>query len=278
MPDSSRTCVAVYRRSVAASLEQVWENVHDWEHLPWLHRISFSSIELLDSGSWGWRARIGLQPPTSPQILLELVRNEHENRYVARTLEGPGAGTEIWTRLSENGDCTGVEVEFHLPDIPPERADAVGAVFVELYTRLWDEDEAMMVERTARLAELGGGASTGDSLELGTLAELRRRLPLVVRIGARRFRVIADGTELAVHACVCPHRLGPLDETEVVNGRIRCPWHGYEFDLRTGRSSDGRRLSLPPAPRLELDEATGTVRLTGFPGFLGPLDGVGERR
>ena len=47
------TRVAVYRRSVAASLERVWENVHDWEHLPWLHGESFHHIDLLDSGRWG---------------------------------------------------------------------------------------------------------------------------------------------------------------------------------------------------------------------------------
>ena len=32
------TSVATYRRRIGASLERVWENVHDWEHLPWLHR------------------------------------------------------------------------------------------------------------------------------------------------------------------------------------------------------------------------------------------------
>ena len=34
--------VAVYRRRIGASLERVWENVRDWEHLPWLHRQSFA--------------------------------------------------------------------------------------------------------------------------------------------------------------------------------------------------------------------------------------------
>ncbi|TMP97098.1 MAG: hypothetical protein E6L09_13880 [Verrucomicrobia bacterium] len=29
-----------------ASLERIWENVRDWEHLPWLHRRSFLDIQL----------------------------------------------------------------------------------------------------------------------------------------------------------------------------------------------------------------------------------------
>ena len=52
---SSLASVATYRRTVAASLERVVENVLDWEHLPWLHRASFSSVELVDAGESGWR-------------------------------------------------------------------------------------------------------------------------------------------------------------------------------------------------------------------------------
>jgi len=250
---------------VAATLERVWENVFDWEHLPWLHRGSFSSIELADSGTWGWRAEIGLQPAGSPPILLELVREPDEERYVSRTLAGPGAGSEIWTRLTPHGERTDVEVEFHLPGIAPERADAMGELFVGLYTRLWDEDEGMMVERSAQLARRVGATRTAPeptTLSLGPLAELRAGLPRSVDWGGVRYRIVALGEGLAVHACVCPHRLGPLDDAEVANGRIRCPWHGYEFDLRTGRSSDGRGLRLAPAPRLEIDPTTTEVRLT----------------
>ena len=39
--------VARYDRIVGASLERAWENVRDWEHLPWLHNRSFRSIELV---------------------------------------------------------------------------------------------------------------------------------------------------------------------------------------------------------------------------------------
>ena len=45
-----------------ASLPRVWENVHDWEHLPWLHRSTFCSIDLLGSGAWDKQALVGLQP------------------------------------------------------------------------------------------------------------------------------------------------------------------------------------------------------------------------
>jgi hypothetical protein len=114
---SELTSVAVYRRQIGASLERVWENVRDWEHLPWLHRESFASVALEQEGEFGWRVRVGLRSATEPAIRLELVA-ESERRYVARTLEGPGAATEIWTRLDPiDARRTDIEVEFLVPDV-----------------------------------------------------------------------------------------------------------------------------------------------------------------
>jgi nitrite reductase/ring-hydroxylating ferredoxin subunit len=258
--------VAVYERTVAASLDRTWENVLDWEHLPWLHRESFSSIDCRDAGDWGWRARVGLRPGGGGgEILLELVTERDALRYVARTLEGSGAGTEIWTRLSPRGEGeTGVAVSFHVPALPAAGAEALGAAFTKLYARLWDQDEAMMVRRSQRLAARqakGGGAAAVAPLALGRLASLRSRLPLVVELGGRPWRVVECGRELLAHAADCPHRLGPLDDVPLEAGCVRCPWHGYRFDVRTGASPDGRRLRLPPPPRVVVDAATSEVRL-----------------
>jgi nitrite reductase/ring-hydroxylating ferredoxin subunit len=264
LPVTPRLCVAVYRRRVRASLERVWENVHDWEHLPWLHAGSFSHIDLVDSGPWGWRAMIDLEPATGSALELELVRDANADRYVARTLAGPGAGTEIWTSLAPRGeDRTDIEVEFHVPGVAAADIAAVGAAFTQLYTRLWDEDEAMMRHRAERLlAHREPDVVEADDHDLGTLEELRARVPLIVEFGRRRFRIVADADELVLHACDCPHMFGPLDEARVEDGRLRCPWHGYEFELRGGASADGRGLRLRSAPRLLVDPLTDRVRLS----------------
>lgn len=34
---------------------------------------------------------------------------------------------------------------------------------------------------------------------------------------------------------VCPHANAPLHTGRVAHGVLRCPWHGWEFDLATGR-------------------------------------------
>ncbi len=33
----------------------------------------------------------------------------------------------------------------------------------------------------------------------------------------------------------CPHKGGPLQHGEIIDTRIRCPWHKYEFDVFTGK-------------------------------------------
>jgi hypothetical protein len=47
--------VATYDRLVLAPRARVWENVLDWEHLPYLHKTSFDYVELDAGGQWGWR-------------------------------------------------------------------------------------------------------------------------------------------------------------------------------------------------------------------------------
>jgi len=38
------------------------------------------------------------------------------------------------------------------------------------------------------------------------------------------------------HACgaLCPHQDGPLSEGWLEADAVVCPWHGFDFDLRTG--------------------------------------------
>jgi nitrite reductase/ring-hydroxylating ferredoxin subunit len=203
--------------------------------------------------------------------LIELVTERDRGRYVTRTLDGAGKGSEIWTRVStasraerplEHGE-TGIEVEFHVPDLPGLDRDSLGAGYTALYTRLWDEDESMMRQRQARIDERrrDAGGEGSAILELGPEDRVRARLPLTVDLGGRSFRVVALDGELVVHSAVCPHWLGPLEATPDSAGHVTCPWHGYRFDVRSGRSCDGRALKLSRPPRVEID-AHRMVRLT----------------
>ena len=60
-------------------------------------------------------------------------------------------------------------------------------------------------------------------------------------IGQRVALFNVEGNYYAI-GDTCTHRGGPLSEGEVDSTTVTCPWHGAQFDLRTG---DANR---PPAP------------------------------
>ena len=57
----------------------------------------------------------------------------------------------------------------------------------------------------------------------------------------------------------CPHQGGPLGEGSIeegVDGKcwIRCPWHGWEFDLATGDMVADRKFRLKKYDVVEKDD------------------------
>ncbi len=46
----------------------------------------------------------------------------------------------------------------------------------------------------------------------------------------------------------CPHRGGPLGDGFLEEGRVTCPWHGWQFDVRTGSSPLNPGLSVCSVP------------------------------
>ncbi len=43
-----------------------------------------------------------------------------------------------------------------------------------------------------------------------------------------------DGTFYALDG-VCPHQGGPLGQGQLCGTVVTCPWHGWQFDVRTGQ-------------------------------------------
>ena len=262
---SELALAATYTREVRAGIDRIWENVLDWEHLPALHEIYFNHVALIEIDRSGWRVELTKRPGTADRpMLLELQIDRARARYRVRTLAGDGAGTSIWTLLEALGPRrTAIEVRFYLPEHRPERLAALGEKYRSSYARLWDQDEAMMMRREA-LSALSATRSerSGASLPLGPLSELRRRLPFLVELDGEPFRILEleDGLLIA-HSTICPHWLGPLEEAVPENGMLRCPWHGYLFDLRTGESADGHLCGLARAPRVVIDPVTSEVTL-----------------
>jgi nitrite reductase/ring-hydroxylating ferredoxin subunit len=249
--------VGTYTRELPVSRERMYENALDWEHLPYLHRSSFARIECVEAGEWGWRARVWSRGnPERAPVLLELALDRKCRRWITRTLEGQGAGTEIWTHafpISERR--TDIVVDFFAPGVSPEGAAAAGKFLIELHTRLYDEDVWMMTERQRQLDLVHASAREAGAVRivLGAKSEVRARLPMLFELGGRVWRIVEAGGELIAHAAVCPHLLGPLSECALESGVIECPWHGYRFDVRSRECVSGTRCTLAPPPRLGVD-------------------------
>lgn len=46
----------------------------------------------------------------------------------------------------------------------------------------------------------------------------------------------------------CPHAGGPLGQGTLNGNYIVCPWHGYEFDCRTGLNEDDEYMRIQTFP------------------------------
>ncbi|WP_417393358.1 Rieske (2Fe-2S) protein [Gimesia sp.] len=61
-------------------------------------------------------------------------------------------------------------------------------------------------------------------------------------------RIIAlyhvDGAYYAMDG-VCPHAGGPLGEGALTGNIVTCPWHGWQFDVTTGKHCLNERLCHP---------------------------------
>jgi 3-phenylpropionate/trans-cinnamate dioxygenase ferredoxin subunit len=102
---------------------------------------------------------------------------------------------------------------------------------------------------------------TAVEIEVGAADDVRREGCRVVDVGGRPVGVISVGDDFYAIADRCPHMgasmctgsLGgtflPSEPHELVYGLdqrvVRCPWHGWEFDLESGRSLlEPRRYGL----------------------------------
>jgi nitrite reductase/ring-hydroxylating ferredoxin subunit len=74
---------------------------------------------------------------------------------------------------------------------------------------------------------------------LGDFSDLAEGEARPAFVGSERLAVVRFGGRLYALSNVCPHQNGPLGEGRVRDGYLECPWHGYQFDPRTGQSPPG---------------------------------------
>ena len=272
LPSFSQTVphIATYTRELPVSLTRMYENAIDGEHLPWLHSSSFSHLEILEQGNWGWRANANLVPKSYFNAMeLELRLDRDKNRWITRTLSGLGKGTEIWTHaipISEHQ--IKVIDDFYIPKLPRFLHALYRQQLLTTYSRLYDEDVWMMVTRQNQLNRKAAGKldQNDEPLILGIANDIEQRLPLDFDFNNHPYQLVKIVDEWIAYSRVCPHSLGPLDRPKIGDDGtsviVQCPWHGFRFDIKTRNCTSGAHCRLAPAPVIFDDKASGELWAT----------------
>jgi nitrite reductase/ring-hydroxylating ferredoxin subunit len=134
----------------------------------------------------------------------------------------------------------------------------------------------IMAARKASLArDATGGAMTEQFV--GRASEIKDGDRQIVRIGDTEVGVFKDAGEFYAYSNYCLHQGGPACEGLTIAGveeRLRedktsmglsfsetemhfvCPWHGYEYDMKTGECVSDRKLKLK---RYQVIERSGDI-------------------
>jgi nitrite reductase/ring-hydroxylating ferredoxin subunit/uncharacterized membrane protein len=99
----------------------------------------------------------------------------------------------------------------------------------------------------------------GEAVEVAAAGELKVGQMKLLHVGDRR--VVLARTEDGYVACDdrCTHKGGSLADGVLACGVITCPWHGSQFDAKTGKVKAGP--AEEPIRTYRVEEAGGRVRL-----------------
>jgi len=103
-------------------------------------------------------------------------------------------------------------------------------------------------------------AARGEWVDACSIDDIENGRGKAVCVGRERVGVFRFDGQVSAVANVCAHQGGPLGEGKIVDGCITCPWHGWQYRPRDGRSPppftekvatyrvrlDGRRVLIDP--------------------------------
>ena len=99
----------------------------------------------------------------------------------------------------------------------------------------------MVAARTRGLATGWAGDASIENMpfvKVGKLSDLPEDSVMEVGAGDDLYAICNVGGSLRALDGTCLHQGGPLGQGNIVDGRLVCPWHGWEWDCRTGENVD----------------------------------------
>lgn len=84
-----------------------------------------------------------------------------------------------------------------------------------------------------------------EFVRMARLDELPRGRSKEVEHGGRIYALFNVDGEISAIDGLCPHQGGPLADGSLDGTFVSCPWHGWEFCVRTGKSTLNAKLRQP---------------------------------
>ncbi len=82
-------------------------------------------------------------------------------------------------------------------------------------------------------------AKDAGGVDVGGVDDLQVDQMKLLRFGARRLVLARTAEGYVAFDDRCTHRGGPLSDGALACGVVQCPWHGSQFDVRTGAVKHG---------------------------------------
>ncbi len=95
---------------------------------------------------------------------------------------------------------------------------------------------------------------TGD---VGELTALPEATPTKMKAGINDLVVVRIGDTIHAMHNICAHAGGPLDQGQVVDGCVQCPWHGSRFRLADGHVRRGPSVYDQPSYEVRTTDSGG---------------------
>lgn len=88
----------------------------------------------------------------------------------------------------------------------------------------------------------------GEFVKVATTDEIPAGSGKVVEVNGLEIALFNAGGKFFASGSVCPHEDGPLADGTLEEDVVICPWHGFDFDLKTGSCLVDPELCVPVYP------------------------------
>ena len=80
------------------------------------------------------------------------------------------------------------------------------------------------------------------------VAEIPEGQGRVIEVQGRTIALFQSGGKFFALDNTCPHRGGPLGDGMLMGTAVTCPWHGWQFDCATGKSTRNPTVGVAVHP------------------------------